>query len=198
MDLRGNAEHLPSLNFNEPAVQMQIISMHEKASASAPSVKDGGSPELHERMWLAEFNAWTVNRDGCRDEREAGGGGEATAVAATCGRDVMFPAEGSICMGTWVENSRGLMLRSAYPDLGICLPTNLMHPDDLAELASKGLYDPVVVSSTDDSSSWCPVFKGWSEAKSDFCVEAWSRTKGIRFTDFDEVEEMSNEEIREL
>lgn len=44
------------------------------------------------------------------------------------------------------------------------MPASKLHPTDILELN---------ISVTDDSASWCPVFEGWSQAKTEFCLRAW-------------------------
>uniref|UniRef100_A0A7S4N9E0 Uncharacterized protein n=1 Tax=Odontella aurita TaxID=265563 RepID=A0A7S4N9E0_9STRA len=152
--------------FQDPSTQMQIIGLYEQANVMMSEVDESRTvanlPKDEKKFFLAEFNEWTVRRDGC---------GSNKAGKISCGRDVKYESDGSKCEGTWVKNEHDLTLKSDDAEVGICLPVDMMRADDLADLQAKGIIPP-------SGSSWCPVYEGWSEAKSEHCLQVWHELKG--------------------
>jgi hypothetical protein len=172
----------PAINYTDSNVQMRMIQQFERV-IDTPHIE-----EVDTRMlWIAgmfpsllfvpifilphinclpEFGLWTSRL--C-DYNLAPGD-------AKCGRDQVLET-GSNCAGTWKANNLGL--REKYSkesddqcqpyDGGVCVPASKLHPTDILELN---------ISMTDDSASWCPVFEGWSQAKTEFCLRTWHEIVG--------------------
>ncbi|CAB9518815.1 Protein patched homolog 1 [Seminavis robusta] len=145
----------PDIDYTDPDVQMRMVQQFERV-ISTPHIV-----EIDTRMlWIAEFGFWSSRL--C-DYNLA-------AEDRKCGRDQVFQ-QGSTCAGTWKRNTHGL--RTKYEsasdeqcqpyDGGICRRASELHPDDLLSLG-------ITVA---DNSTWCPVFEGWSQAKTEFCLRSW-------------------------
>lgn len=150
--------HWGELNYSDANTQMKMIKQFEGVVAH-PNIAELDTKQL----WMASFVVWTSRQ--C-DGNVARGKGY-------CGQDQVFAGDNSTCVGTWKENEFGLRTKifddgkgscQAYEG-GICRPTSQMHPADLVSLN---------ISAIDEStSSWCPVFEGWSEDKLGFCLKQW-------------------------
>ena len=126
-------------------------------------------------LWIADFNLWTTRQ--CGENFDSPDKNE-------CGADQTYVGDasdnGTVCEGTWVENTFGLKAQKIESvlstetcdpfDYGICRPSTEMFEEDL---------NAINASSTDEK-FYCPVFEGWSEDKLKFCVQRWRKFTGGR------------------
>lgn len=150
------------VDYTDPENQLQVIQQFEAVAAS-PLVAEAETKTL----WLADFLIWTTyqcTENFSRDDPNV----------FVCGKDEVFPGDGTTCSGKWTPNTLGLREKLFGDDDtcipregGICRPTSQMHPDDLD-----------TVDGNSDAVSWCPVFEGWSEDKLSFCLTRWRDTTG--------------------
>lgn len=152
------------IDYADPDTQMRMISQFERVVASdfIAEVDTG-------KLWISGLALWTTRL--CESS--------VTSIDASqtlCGRDQIYPADGSTCSGTWKPNTYNLKTRSIdSPNSkctpfqgGICRLTSDMHPLDLLELGAQA-------QSTDEV---CPVFEGWSDEKLAYCVQTWREITG--------------------
>ena len=156
------------LDYADPEAQMRLIKQFEEV------VNNNRIAEVDtKQLWMADFLMWTSRH--C-DENFA----RPSFDQLLCGHDQAVPGEDdSFCAGSWTNNTLGLRLKNISPiteeecvptERGICRPGDQMHPLDLQEL---GISQEEAAGST-----FCPVTKGWTDEKFEFCVNAWKKTTG--------------------
>ena len=125
------------------------------------------------QLWMADFLVWTS----CHCEENFA---RPHFNQLRCGHDQAVPGkENSFCAGTWVENIYQLRPKNLSPinddscvpsEGGICRPGDQMHPLDPEDLG--------IGKEEAAGREFCPVAKGWSDAKFKYCINAWKRLTG--------------------
>ena len=163
-----------ALNYTNPEIQMRMIKQFEDVVANR-RVAEIDTKQL----WMADFLLWTSRH--C-DENFA----RPEFDQLLCGRDQAYPEEeNSFCAGSWAENFHGLRLKNISPitdetcvptEGGICRPGSQMHVLDLMDLGINP--DDAAGLEFAASREFCPVAAGWTDAKFEYCVNAWKRLTG--------------------
>jgi len=166
------------LEYTDPQVQLRMIQQFENlVDNSFIASKDT------KFLWIADFNRWTTKQCDANFVKE-------DPSILECGQDQTFIAEDgseSSCVGEWMENTLGLRIKPKF-DLegssntcgeleGICLKVSQLFDEDKVTLF--GSVDSRECNEAlSNNTTYCPVFKGWSEEKLAFCIKKWRHFTG--------------------
>ena len=157
-----------ALDYSDPEAQMRMIKQFEDVIGNKRIAEQDTK-----QLWMADFLLWTSRH--CNENFA-----RPSFDQLLCGHDQAFPGEeDSFCAGSWTDNSLGLRIKSILPvtdetcvpnEGGICRPGEQMHQLDLAELG--------ITQEEAAGRQFCPVTKDWTDAKFEFCINAWKKITG--------------------